>query len=463
MNVYSVSTFQTINPITHFMKSIGGKSMTGKSRICKLALALIVGLALFAITPAAQAQAPIVLHTFAGAPNDGDNPYAGVLDLNGTLYGTTSFGGKGTCKSEDVSGCGTVYSISTTGTNYKILYNFKGGSNGDGYGPGVGTLITDGKGNLYGTTIAGGTGSCKDETGVTGCGTLYKITTAGVETVIYSFEGPSSSKKDGWGPNGALVRDSEGNIYGTALAGGSQKCTESSPYTGCGIVFKVTSAGTESVLYNFKGGSDGNFPFGGLVADSAGNLYGTTTDEQDASQEGTVFKITTSGTKTVLYRFTEADRIDGLEPLGGLVIGSSDDLYGTASLGGTVDEDLCCGVVFNELTTGGKPTTLHDFIGGKTDGGEPYAALALASDILYGTTLADGANNGGVVFEVGTGGTDYKILANPNGTTDGADPYGTLAVDTKGNLYGTMLYGGNTKCVGASGTPGCGTVFKVAP
>jgi uncharacterized repeat protein (TIGR03803 family) len=465
MNVYPVSDSRGFNPSTSCVEPVGYITRRSKPAFCRICYVLLLAAALpgglfFAATPA-KAQTFSVLHTFAGFPNDGDNPEAGVLDLNGTLYGTTSLGGSGPCKSQGVSGCGIVYSMNTAGGNYKVLYNFKGGK--DGYGPGLGTLISDGKGNLYGATVAGGTGTCKDETGVTGCGTVFKITTAGVETVIYSFQGPSSSKKDGWAPMGALVRDSAGNIYGSTAAGGSQKCADSSPYTGCGTVYKVTSAGVETILYNFKGGTDGSFPFGGLVTDSAGNLYGTTTDEKDASEAGSVFKVTKSGTKTVLYRFTEANRINGVLPLAGLVIGSSDDLYGTASAGGVISNDICCGTVFNELASGGNPTILHDFVGGITDGGEPVAALALASSTLYGTTIAYGTDGAGVVFEVGTGGSGFKVLANINGTTDGADPYGTLAVDSKGNLYGTMLYGGNAKCVGASGTPGCGTVFKVVP
>jgi uncharacterized repeat protein (TIGR03803 family) len=465
MTACSVRLFQRV-PAT----SQSGRSIHGRSKLCNLAFSIKSSTVLLAAivisgmslgdASEAHAQRLTILHTFTGAPDDGADAEAGLLDDNGTLYGTTALGGNGKCKSQGVSGCGTVYTLGDGGGKYKVLYNFKGGK--DGSWPGLGGLISDGEGNFYGTTLAGGTGKCKDGAGVTGCGTVFRVTSAGVETVIYSFQGPT--KKDGWAPMGAIVRDSEGNIYGTTSYGGSQDCSDGSSYIGCGTVFKVTSGGVESVLYNFKGGKDGEVPFGGLVMDSAENLYGTTTDGMDTTQEGTVFKVTRSGAKTALYKFSKSDPSDGWVPFGGLAMGASDDLYGTTITGGPTDRGLCCGVLFNVLTRGGTSTILHDFTNGTTDGREPYAALALDSaGNLYGTTITGGKDDGGVVFKLGAGGSPYEILANLNGTSDGTEPLGTLAIDSKGNVYGTTTYGGDGNCVGTSGTQGCGTVFKVAP
>jgi uncharacterized repeat protein (TIGR03803 family) len=208
------------------------------------------------------------------------------------------------------------------------LHSFTG-SNGDGKDPLAG-LIADASGNLYGTTFkGGGSRNCYD-----GCGTVFKLTPTGTETVLYSF----TSSGDGANPDAGLIADASGNLYGTTHNGGSPNC----PYR-CSTVFKVTPAGTETVVYSFTGSFDGSGPRGGLIADASGNLYGTTY-QGGKYGFGTVFKVTPSGSETVLYSFSDGS--DGGEPYAGLIADASGNLYGTSQ--GTDAH----GVVFKVTVTG---------------------------------------------------------------------------------------------------------------
>jgi len=317
----------------------------------------------------------------------------------------------------------------------RVIYSFTGAS---GYSPEA-SLIVGADGNLYGTTEEGGSESC-------GCGVVFKVTPDGKETVLHSFNGD-----DGAYPIAELTADAAGNFYGTANRGGA---------SGAGSVFKVTPTGKTKIIYNFHGGSDGSDPFAGLVADDAGNFYGTTT-RGGAHDSGTVFKLTPAGVETVLYAF--AGGSDGFYPIGTLLRDSSGNLYGTATNGG-LDCDSTgfgCGIVF-KLTPEGKEKVLYRFEGGD-HGANPAAGLAMdARGNLYGTT-----NNGGIVCDDSgaTCGTVFKLTPNGKetgihvfqGGADGSYPKSRLLLLPDGNLYGTTAGGG-----AAGGECGCGIVFRMS-
>ena len=253
-----------------------------------------------------------------------------------------------------------------------VLYAFAGGPT-DGADP-QGTLALGSSGTLYGTTYGGG---------ADGLGTVFQLSSAGVETVLYSFAGGTT---DGADPRAGPILDSSGTLYGTTYGGGAY---------GLGTVFQISSAGVETVLHSFAGGTtDGVRPQGGLIIDSAGNLYGTTSGG-GASGLGTVYEVSPTGPQAVLYSFA-GGTTDGEVPLGHLVMGSHGSLYGTTSAGGA--DDL--GTVF-KLSPDGTEVLLHSFAGGTTDGSSPKAGLILDSaGNLYGTTSAGGVNDDGTVFEL---------------------------------------------------------------
>jgi uncharacterized repeat protein (TIGR03803 family) len=271
----------------------------------------------FGISPSGHET---VLHGFAGPP-DGAWPYAPLRNVNGTVYGTTYFGGVN-CASE---GCGTVFSITPSGKE-KVMYSFGGGS--DGAFPTAGLI--DVKGTLFGTTTSGGA----YRTSYCGCGTVFTITPSGKEKVLHSF----GNGKDGTDPEAALV-EVKGTLYGTTSTGGSATC--SSRY-GCGTVFSITPGGKEKVLFSFSGG-DGDDPTATLL-NVNGTLYGTT-GGGGAYNDGTVFSITRSGHETVLYSFKGGQ--DGAEPQSGLSYVNG-TLYGTTSFGGAHGcSGQGCGTVYS--------------------------------------------------------------------------------------------------------------------
>jgi uncharacterized repeat protein (TIGR03803 family) len=304
-------------------------------------------------------------------------------------------------------------------------------------------------GNFYGTTLAGGT----SENCLGGCGTVFKITPGGTLTRLYSFCAQSGCP-DGYKPYAGLVQATDGNFYGTTYGGGAYgNCVGG--LVGCGTVFKITPAGALTTLYSFcaQGGcADGYTPFGGLVQATDGNLYGTTTNGGDGA--GTVFKITPSGTLTTLLVF---DYSDGDVPLDALVQATDGNFYGTTHNGGGY---YLLGNVF-KMTPAGEVTTLYTFCsqggGNCTDGRNPGAALVQASDRnFYGTTNGGGVNNNceygcGTVFKITSGG-ELTTLHSFNGA-DGQPPYAALVQATDGNFYGTTAGGGY----------GYGTVFEMTP
>lgn len=315
-----------------------------------------------------------VLHKFAGAAaEEGFNPGGLVADTKaGLLYGIAS--GGGIESSVCVNGCGTVFSIDGNGKE-TTLHSFTGSPDGD---LPLGTLVLDPSGNLYGVTFYGGTAGLS-----AGPGTVFEVNSSGTETMFYSF----TPQPNGTNPNGSLVRDSAGNLYGTTTYGGSGSCNNGF-LPGCGIVFKVDPSGNETVLYNFTGGTDGQYP-GSLIMDVAGNLYG----KAGYNSYGEVFKIDTAGTFSILYSGSFAALIESI------ILGPSGSFYGTAT-GGNSSCSGGCGSVFQlapDDAAGWRGKTLHSFNG--TDGSEPDS-LILNNGVLYGTTFMGGSSNYGTVFKL---------------------------------------------------------------
>ncbi|HZQ67408.1 MAG TPA: choice-of-anchor tandem repeat GloVer-containing protein [Terriglobales bacterium] len=327
----------------------------------------------FKIAPGAKRT---TLHNFGLTASDGQTPYAGVvLDAAGNLYGTTFYGG--------AKNLGTVFKLDGTGKE-TILHTFNGQT--DGANP-KGGLLLDPAGNLYGTTEFGGDMSkCSGE----GCGTIFQISASGQFKLLYTFTGG----KDGGGPVAALIRDSTGNLYGTALSGGT---------TIYGVVFKLSASGTFTLLHPFKcGASDGGEPSAPLSRDAAGNLYGTTTF-CGVNNAGTVFKLDTNGNLTLLHSFSGPT--DGQYPTGGLAIGSQGTLYGTTSTSGPGG----FGTLYS-LDSSGSFTVLHNFAGAPNDGAEPDAAPTFnASGTLYGTAAIGGSGDCPPGLSVGCG-TIFKFV-----------------------------------------------------
>ena len=317
-----------------------------------------------------------------------------------------------------------------------------------------GALILDPAGNLYGTTAEGGGTMC-------GCGTVFKLTPnsngSWTESVLYKFTGGT----DGGDPFGGLIFDAAGNLYGTAQNFGA---------SGFGTVFKLTpnSDGSwkESVLYSFTGGADGGVPRAGVIFDAAGsNLYGTTAC-CGAGKRGVVFELTSNSNgswkESVLYSFTGG--ADGSTPYAGLIFDAAGkNLYGTTFLGGVLTScGMGCGTVF-KLTPNSNgswtESVLYSFTSGA--GRRPYAGVIFdAAGNLYGT--ATKSQKYGTVFKLtpnSDGSWTESVLHNFTGGKDGSLPYAGLTPDAAGNLYGATVSGGshNTKC----GSFGCGTVFKL--
>jgi uncharacterized repeat protein (TIGR03803 family) len=369
----------------------------------------------------AHARTFKVLYTFTNTAN-GYQPDAGLFrDAAGTLYGTTQYGGT-------AGGFGTVFQLDPNGDE-SMLYSFAGTP--DAEDPYAG-LIRDKGGNFYGTTIYGGTAG--------GFGTVFKVDPTGKDTVLYSFAGTP----DGADPYGGLVRDADGNFYGTTLYGGKAG--------GFGTVFRLNSAGQLTLLHSFSGMPDGEDPYGGLVRDTAGNLYGTSRYGGSGGGYGTVFKVDKTGKLTLLHSFS--GNPDGADPHCGLIRDKAGNLYGTTIYGGAGGG---YGTVF-KLSPKGKLTLLHSF-SGNPDGVNPYARLVRdAAGNLYGTTFYGGTLGYGTVFEVSKSGK-LTVLHSFNFSPDGGNPIGGLVLDKAGNLYGTTSGGGDTSC----GFGGCGTLFEITP
>jgi uncharacterized repeat protein (TIGR03803 family) len=316
----------------------------------------------------------------------------------------------------------------------KVLYSFNP-LIGDGYYPYAEQLLKVG-GILYGSTEAGG---------ANGYGTLFKVTKAGIEKVLYSF----ANGNDGAAPRGGLIKVN-GILYGTASEGGNPAGSTGCGGVGCGVAFKSTTAGNLSGLYSFKGDQDGGDPVGSLI-DAGGTFYGTTFGDTTNGENGTVFKLTKSGVETVLYSFGAINN-DGANPHAKLInVGGI--FYGTTVHGGGTGCELNsgCGTVF-KVTLEGVETVLHAFAG--PNDAYPASGLINVNGSFYGTTTGYGAGGGyGTVFKITPAG-DYTVLYTFSGGKDGGSP-GASLLNVGGTLYGTTYGGGSSNC-----NAGCGTVFK---
>jgi uncharacterized repeat protein (TIGR03803 family) len=415
-----------------------GVAMIAKRLLTFGALIVIVFCVLLLVAAAQKRlQTETVLHNFGGFSGDGGLPYGGLLYHKGTLYGTTG-------ENAPNGGSGTVFKIASTGKNYKVLYTFcslpgctDGGEPLD-LAPGL--VLRDGK--LYGTTSLGGD---------SGYGTVFDLTLNGKENTLYGFDNQSGNY-----PEGGVVFDEEGNLYGTTWGGGEGLCAWYFDYISCGTVFEVTAAGEQSVLHSFGAyPGDGEFPFTGLVRDNEGNLYGTTYQGGDGCPSpfhgcGTVFEITSTGEEKILYSFG-SQHGDGTNPYAGLVLDEKGNLYGTTTVGGAYG----VGTVF-EVASTGEEKILYSFGGKPGDATTPLLGSLVfdKKGNLYGTTGEGGIYGDGTVFELTSKGKEkilYSFGAQPN---DGIIPEAGVVFDTAGNLYGTTPFGG---------TYGWGTVFKITP
>jgi len=424
--------------------------------------AMLVLLVLGVLLGAARAQKESVLYSFCAQTNcaDGYHPVAGlVFDQKGNLYGTTKSGGlqNNNCG----NGCGVVFKLTPKGKE-TVLYSFCAQTNcTDGYDP-VAGLVFDKKGNLYGTTTGGGRLNNACDYGT--CGVVFKLTPKGKYTVLYSFCAQTNCA-DGYYPVAGLVFDQKGNLYGTTSGGGIYNNNYCSFEQGCGVVFKLTPKGKETVLYTFCAQincTDGGWPVAGVIFDQKGNLYGTAyvgganfCSFGRGYGCGVVFKLTPKGKYTVLYSFcAETNCADGASPEAGPVFDQRGNLYGTTEGGG---EPRGGGVVF-KLTPEDKETVFYSFCwqDNCTDGDGPQAGVIFdQKGNLYGTTAAGGEQYSGVVFKLTPEGKE-TILYSSCGQRcgDGAYPSAGLIFDQKGNLYGTTQEGGDYEG---------GVVFKVTP
>ena len=295
---------------------------------------------------------------------------------------------------------------------FTVLYTFNAGS--DGGFPFAG-LIQDPTGDLYGTTALGGDLSCPV---INGCGVVFKLDTAGTQTVLHSFSGTP----DGANPVAPLVRDKAGNFYGTTSYGGS---------SGFGTVFKIDSAGNETVLYSFTGNSDGCYRWQGLVEDRSGALFGTT-PECGSSSFGTIFRVDRAGKFTLLHSFT-GKWSDGAYPYNGhLMMDRAGNLYGVTSGGGASRN----GVLY-KLNSKRKLTVLHSFGGGKSDGCAPSGSVVQDNaGSFYGTTEYCGSSNYGVIWKLSQAGKEAILHNFAGGSSDGCNPDAGVSLDSEANLYG---------------------------
>ncbi len=422
-----------------------------------------------------------VLYSFGTNTNDGANPFGDLtLAKNGNFYGMTQSGG--------ANGAGVIFEWNPT-TSETVLYSFGTNAN-DGANP-YGNLIQAKDGNLYGLTNGGG---------VNGAGAIFKWDTlAAAETVLYGF---GTITSDGANPQGTLLQATDGDFYGVTNSGGK--------YTN-GTIFKFnTTSLTEDTLYSFVGGTnDGQNPLTEKLLQAAGNLYGTTT-AGGTNSVGTVFKWNmTLLAETVVYNFGVTEiPADGQNPTGSLIQGIDGDLYGNTANGGvasTINLGASCGVVFKcstsgteaiagllgstkigdgvqasviqakdgnfygmgefggdldegvifKCTPGGKVTTVYSFIGGTSDGQNPYGNLVQGTDgNFYGMTNNGGTYGDGVIFEWNPTTATETVLYSFAGGSDGQNPIGSLMQATDGNFYGMTEYGG---------AAGDGTIFEWSP
>ncbi len=404
----------------------------------------LIGAAAIFLALAAQAQTLTVLHTFTGGA-DGAKPVGLTMDAAGNLYGTTFSGGLLVGQCAPYNGCGVVFKVSQAGTGWTFapIYSFTGAN--DGSLP-LSRVIFGPSGTLYGTTALGG----PDGTGVVfnlrlPARVMGSVFTPWTETVLYAF----GNVNDGNYPGGDLLFDAAGNIYGTTQSGGYE--CEDTVY--CGVVYELMphrSSWSESILYEF---SDGNvaIPLAGVVADQAGNLYGTTSNSLGAAYE--LIHSESGWTENTVHYFGGTG--DGNSVSTGMVFDSSGNLYGTTQYGGTNNG----GTVFelSSLGAGWGETVRYNFPANST----PSSLFRDSLGNLYGVASGGGAHNQGWIFELtpSGGGWTGTDLYDFSGGANGAVPTGNVVLDSRGNIYGTTVQGGGSGCFGS----GCGVVWKLTP
>jgi uncharacterized repeat protein (TIGR03803 family) len=412
---------------------------------------LIIALSVVATSAKGWAGENTLL-TFTG-PN-GIGPVASLaLDSAGNLYGTTSAGGP--------NGNGTVFKLTLNSKGVwtqSLLYSFDTTNHPKGpWGP-FAPVVLDSSGNIYGTSYYGGSSTGSTKCGSTGCGTVFRLspTRAGSwkETKLYSFKGG----KDGSNPNGGVVLDTQGNLYGTTIFGGGSNN---------GTVFKLTPTTTgpwkETILHAFTGGSvggDGAWPNAGPTFDHLGNLFGTTLDGGQSLQNGTVFELSPTAAGgwnySVIHSFspTGMNGQDGASPVGGVIADAGGNLYVATAGGGALSQGAV--VQLTPGSNGWAASLLYSFQG-LADGADPNAAVTLDSaGNLYGTVTESASFGQGGVFKLspsGGGTWTESVLFSFEGT-DGATPWASVTLDGQGNIYGTTEFGGSSSD---------GVVFEITP
>jgi hypothetical protein len=428
-----------------------GSSMPGRAQEASTPGQSPAGQSAPPVKPASSAAKEKVLFVFPGGARGGNPSDKLIFDSAGNLYGTTNAGG-GFSTNCPNGWCGAAFELTPTSSGTwkeTVLHDFK---LGQGSAVPDGGLVFDSAGNLYGTTYYGGRGNCSER-----CGVVFELTPTSdgkwKESVLYAFSGGA----DGGIPIGGVIFDAAGNLYGTAALG-------------WGVVFELTPTSRgewkEKVLYT--GRKDGIHPSDGLLFDAAGNLYGAAFGGGGNCSGGcgAVFQLVPRSNgkwrEKVLHAFSGMN--DGGYPNGGLILDSAGNLYGTTNLGGNRGDcqGFGCGVVFRLTPTsngGWKETVLHTFTGGRDGAGPVYLTLDAAGN-LYGTTRDGGLTNCqycGVAFELTpTSNGEWKetVLHSFTGGKDGGSPASGLILDGKGNLYGAAYDGG---------ADGWGVVFELTP
>jgi uncharacterized repeat protein (TIGR03803 family) len=391
---------------------------------------------LLSVVARAQTYTESILYNFTAS--DGVLPNGLVMDTSGNLYGTMSSGPN----TESSIGNGLVYELSASGV-FTILHSFTGVASGDGAVP-AGALTIDKSSNLYGTTTYGGLGSSE------GYGTVFKITAAGKYSILHKF---TAANADGNQPNGPVTLDSAGNIYGTTVYGGkTTKPCQDGP--GCGMIYKITSKGVESVVYKFQGYNQ-TWPVGNLLRDSEGNFYGINLAD-------VVYEVTAKGAASILYNFDTALQVTPWY----YIARSADGTFYGAFAGDREGYDSVSGIWQYDNGTETNFYFCENCTGyGSPEGAPLSGPLLLSGGNVYGTAGQGGAywegggdNGGGDVYEYDPSTAVLTLLHSfPNlcgGTisVDGGFPQGGVIADTAGNLYGTTVCGGSN---------GQGIIFKL--
>lgn len=428
------------------LQTLGRVSITFSAMIAALSICVAgSGCSRIASSPGADSLLPLrgatpsisnerVVHSFTGG-SDGAYPAGALIPVNGYLYGTTGTGGGSGCGGK---GCGTVFKVSPAGQE-SVVYAFKGGADGEApVGP-----LAEVKGNLFGATAHGGGSECKSAYSP-GCGTIFEITAAGREHVLYRFTGGAQEAY----PSSGLTYVG-GNFYGEVAGGNNGLACSAKSTNSCGMVFKMSPSGTISTLYAFSNRGNGAFPSGGLTF-FKGNLYGTT--------GSTVFELTLSGSERTVHAFGAG--LGRVSPSGGGVVVLNGELYGANPTSGryycsfSVTSSSPCGVVF-QLTLSGRIRSIYNFKGNQ-DGAAPSGLTAYAGS-LYGTTFQGGGGcdslgiGCGTVFKLTPAGLEtvlYRFQGSNGSSPDSAPTF------AGGAFYGTAPLGG---------AHNYGTVYELAP